>query len=80
MAECSQIANAQVTEGQPIIILHSTLSEERGMNVLVCLPMFCRVCDLLLWTGDEKPSEEDDPPLFSEESKGYLSKGVLSVI
>lgn len=46
----------------------------------VCLLLFCRVWDLLLWTGDEKPSEEDDPPLFSEESKGYLSKGVLSVI
>jgi len=42
--------------------------------------LFSGVWRLLLWTADEKLAKGEDPPLFSEESIGYLSKGALSVI
>lgn len=40
----------------------------------VCVLLFSSVWDLLLWTANEKLLKEEDPPLFSEESIGYLSK------
>lgn len=60
---------------------HITLSSmSMSTHAYVCALLFSNVPDLLLWTANEKLSKEEDPPLFSVESMGYLSKGALSVI
>lgn len=54
----------KVTEGQHIIILHSAPSFSASMSAHACMLLLSRVWDL----------QEEDPPLFCEESIGYLSK------